>query len=406
MIVDKILLKRLVAYIILLPFLPLWWLQIFIKRNSKIWIYGSWHAESYSDNSRALFEYANKRHNNIVHVWLTRNNKVYNHLTKLGYNCYKTNSFIGIFFSLKAKKIIISCAKSDVNRFFINGAKIFHLWHGAPMKKIGQDENIKSKIRKQYNRELDNNFFWRFLPKYIFTFFDEYNVDYLVSTSKQFSSHLQSAFDLSPDRILLTGYPRNDKYFTNGNVGNNHILVNNEITIYYLPTFRSEKGLESLFYDYGFSFDRMEQLLKKINGKLFFKGHFGSKIDLEINNTRIIHIKNDPILDTNYLLKKADILITDYSGCYFDFLLLDRPIIFTPFDYDDYTKNDRELYFDYYENIAGFRASNWNDVENEILNIYNGNDNYKVIRSKMKNRFNTFKDSKSSNRLFDIIHNI
>jgi CDP-glycerol glycerophosphotransferase (TagB/SpsB family) len=42
----------------------------------------------------------------------------------------------------------------------------------------------------------------------------------------------------------------------------------------------------------------------------------------------------------------ADLLITDYSSVFFEYLLLDRPILFYAPDLQDYTK-DRGCYLDY-----------------------------------------------------------
>jgi len=404
MIIDKIFLKRLGGYFISVPFLPFWWLQKLIKRKKNIWIFGSWHGRMYSDNSRALFEYVNQYHYEIVSIWLTRDPMISEHLFKKGYRCYITNSIRGIVFSLVAKNVIISCGKSDVNRFFINGARIFQLWHGAPMKKIGLDENINTKKRKSYNRELDNPFFWKFLPKYIFKMLDEYRVNFLISTSKAFSNHLQSAFELSPSQILLTGYPRNDVLLNqNQGIHFSKYKVDVDFLIMYLPTFRSGQGIDNLLNEYGFSKERIEELLEKINGRLIIKAHFASESSLVDLNGRIIKLDNNPLLDLNHILKNADILITDYSGCYFDYLLLNKPIIFTPFDYEDYISNDRQLYFEYDEIIGGPKTRNWIDVESEILEIVNGNDLYKEKRSQMNAKFNEFKDSNSSKRLFEII---
>jgi len=404
MIIDRIFFKRLGGYFVLIPYIPFWWLQRLIRRKNHIWIFGSWHGRMYSDNSRALFEYVNQYHNEIISIWLTRDPFICNHLLKKGYRCYITNSIKGIVFSLFAENMIISCGKSDVNRFFINGSRIFQLWHGAPMKKIGLDENVHTKERKKSNRELDNYFFWRFLPKYIFTFFDEYNVDYLISTSKVFSNNLQSAFELSPDQILLTGYPRNDIFFhKNKRMHLSKYKLDTDFLIMYLPTFRSGKSIDNLLNEYGFSKERIEEVLEKINGRLIIKAHFASESSLVDLNGRIIKLDNNPLLDLNHILKNADILITDYSGCYFDYLLLNKPIIFTPFDYEDYISNDRQLYFEYDEIIVGPKTRNWVEVESEILEIVNGNDLYKGKRSQMNAKFNEFKDSNSSKRLFEII---
>ena len=52
--------------------------------------------------------------------------------------------------------------------------------------------------------------------------------------------------------------------------------------------------------------------------------------------------------DINTALPEMDALISDYSSLYYDFLLLDRPCIFVPYDLEAYVK-DRGLLFDDYE---------------------------------------------------------
>ena len=45
------------------------------------------------------------------------------------------------------------------------------------------------------------------------------------------------------------------------------------------------------------------------------------------------------------LLAVADVLITDYSGSMFDFLITKKPVFLFAKDLEDYCKQDRELYF-------------------------------------------------------------
>ena len=141
---------KLLKYLSFVLFNPIWYLQLLIPRNKKTWIFGAWFGEKYSDNARALFEYVLSHDNSINVIWLTRNNSVKNKLKSEGKKCYSINSFQGIKYSLLADKIIISSGKKDINQFFINGAKIIQLWHGAPMKKIGFDD--KYHINKLFQK--------------------------------------------------------------------------------------------------------------------------------------------------------------------------------------------------------------------------------------------------------------
>ena len=57
--------------------------------------------------------------------------------------------------------------------------------------------------------------------------------------------------------------------------------------------------------------------------------------------------------DTTPLLAAADALITDYSSVMFDYVLLDRPMIYYVPDYDDYVHHARGTYFSLAEVAPG-----------------------------------------------------
>ena len=58
------------------------------------------------------------------------------------------------------------------------------------------------------------------------------------------------------------------------------------------------------------------------------------------------HMHRQNAMSTNELLCCADVLITDYSSVFFEFLLMDKPIIFFAPDYDIYSQS-RGFYLDY-----------------------------------------------------------
>jgi CDP-glycerol glycerophosphotransferase len=102
--------------------------------------------------------------------------------------------------------------------------------------------------------------------------------------------------------------------------------------------------------------------------------------------------------DLNPLLKDIDVLITDYSGAYFDFLLTGNPIILAPFDFKEYLSESRELYFDYYRDIVGVKCDDWNEI---LSTLKKGNIHLSV--NKNVRQFNSFFDGDSSKRLVEEI---
>jgi CDP-glycerol glycerophosphotransferase len=68
-------------------FRQFFWILYFISkifpRDSRIWVFGSWGAKSFSDNPKYLFLYVNQYHRDeIKPIWITKNKKLYEQLRK------------------------------------------------------------------------------------------------------------------------------------------------------------------------------------------------------------------------------------------------------------------------------------------------------------------------------------
>jgi len=386
---------KLFKYLSLLFFLPLWYLQLLIPRNKKVWVFGAWYGKKYSDNARVLFEYVNKNHPEIKAIWITKNNKVIRDHVNSSYIVYKHNSLKGIYYSLIAKVVVFSSGKVDVNLFFIIGATLINTWHGAPMKKIGLDDKFAS---------ITN--FKKIVFRFIYPFYWEFNIDYIVSTAEIFNKKLSSAFNVPIRNVILSGYPRCDLLYEK----KIHPLVKqirdkfiNPTILFYLPTFRSENERFSPFDSFYFNEDDWDKYLKENNYVLLSKGHF---VDNEIGNKsksdRIMHVSDTDIPELNSLLKDIDILITDYSGVFFDFLLTKKPIILAPFDIESYLLSNRELYFNYIKDIScGDSCNDWHKLMIALSKLKIEKNKALVIERNVF--FNSFDDNNNSKRLFNEI---
>jgi CDP-glycerol glycerophosphotransferase (TagB/SpsB family) len=135
----------------------------------------------------------------------------------------------------------------------------------------------------------------------------------------------------------------------------------------------------------------------------FFTAHpCDGYTDTDLNETRFERIfspSDEDLPDIYPLLRESAVLITDYSSVYFDYLLLDRPIIFAPFDLQLYTTAERELFYDYDQVTPGPKAKDWPDVL-RLLREAMQNDSWSDERRKVCTRFNKFKDSNNSERVF------
>ncbi len=388
---------RFIKYLGYTLFLPVWWLQLLFARKSNVWVLGAWYGKRYSDNSMYLFEYINSYSPEIRAVWITKSKIVCYHVNKLGHRCYMANSLQGVYYCLRAKYVIVSSVKKDVNEYWINGAKTIQLWHGNPMKKIGLDDKYSA----------SNGFFVQVIVKHIFSITYEFNYDYVVSNSKIFTKKMASAFGISETKILETGCPRNDIFYSP-----EPAPVNTQIRdtfkdsklVYYLPTFRNKGQKQSLLDIENYSEDALQKLLEEENMVFVTKTHFATIPILvgETHNDRIFHLPDDDLVDINFLLKDADILITDYSGAYFDFLLTLKPVIFAAFDLQEYLSASREMYFEYKQIVSGPIAYNWEEVFNTLRNIQSNPNNGYLLEEK-NDVFNKYHDNNNSQRVYNSI---
>ena len=102
-----------------------------------------------------------------------------------------------------------------------------------------------------------------------------------------------------------------------------------------------------------------------------------------------------------------DCMVTDYSSILFDYLHLDRPILFLPLDFDTYIINDREFYYDYDEITPGEKLYNWADLIDRLCDkqFFISNDNYRKKRRLVSNRFHYYHDGKNSERVVNYLKN-
>jgi CDP-glycerol glycerophosphotransferase len=363
----------------------LYWISGVFPKNKNIWIFGAWFGGKYSDNSRYLFEYINKNHSEIRAVWVTDSLDVINELNAKNYEVYKRYSVQSILIGLRAKYSIFVQANIADCMAFLNNKNTFNiqLWHGMPLKKIGFDDSISIvKYRKSNLKEL------------IFPFL-RIKYSLIISSSMEDKVNFSTAFMGQYKSISITGYPRNDALF--------NIKKTDNFIITYLPTFRdSAHNSVDLFSPYNFDIELWEQKFLDLNVTLNIKMHPVNKPKSILLSTfkdckRIRFIDE---MDAVEILSNTDILITDYSSVYFDYLLLDKPIIFSPFDYEKYVTKDREFYYNYHEVTPGPKCRDWTEVLEWIERFKKDSMLYSEKRKKVRGKFHKYQDARSCERVY------
>lgn len=215
------------------------------------------------------------------------------------------------------------------------GQIIINTWHGIPLKNLGYDVPDGS----LYAGNQIRNFLM---------------TDYLISPVPFTTENFKTAFKLDgifPGKIIETGYPRIDRtvYVERAQIQNDlqKSGVNydpHKKLILWAPTWRGAKYATpdinpAEYLDFA---KTIYKYIDKEKYQVLFKPH--QVVYKALRENGLLEDTFIPAtVDTNALLGITDILISDYSSIFFDFLVTDRPILFYIPDLDTYTE-ERGLY--------------------------------------------------------------
>jgi CDP-glycerol glycerophosphotransferase len=231
-------------------------------------------------------------------------------------------------------------------------------WHGSALKRMGFDEpkyRVMSEGDQQdYQQALD-----RF--------------DHFVVRTEHDVRTLARAYRIPERKLLRVGYPRNDalaraRTAAGPNPEMRALAKELELrpglpVVLYAPTFRASPDGRVRAFEFPFDLDGFaDRFGDRLT--LLVRSHYLNKVTLPPSVAgRIIDVTSVP--DITPLLLLADALVTDYSSVMFDYALLERPIVFYAYDWEEYAHDIRGTYFNLLEEAPGPVAR----TEPELLSI-------------------------------------
>lgn len=383
-----------------------------IRRKDKNVAFGSWCGELYIDNSKYLAEYIMGNHPEYTLFWV--GNKELKKVIPSDMQFLELNRLSSIPKLLSCKTFFFTqMHRPDICKYNVySGAVLCLLDHGNALKKWAMDAT-------GYSGELEYKNFS--LLKKIYTNIVGENIAYkyiTVSSHKTAQAYSTAlAYRMDKDSELIeTGLPRNDYLINRDNESVLKIKEKyaellgfnpNKKVVMYLPTFRRKtEKIESFAYRAKREMNALDKLMEDTNTVFLEKNHFAADkftVNKQTYDSQSI-IKVEVPVDVQEMLEFTDVLISDYSGCILDYIVLDRPIIYYLYDYEEYKNEDSGLYYDVSEFAAGCVAKNFSDVYNELYRILvEGKDDYGEKREKVKKELSTYDDGHSSERVFDIV---
>ncbi|WP_175549197.1 CDP-glycerol glycerophosphotransferase family protein [Litoreibacter ascidiaceicola] len=296
------------------------------------------HSHLFSDNNRAVFEQV-KNDPNVKKIILTRNV----HVEVEGVNTVVVplQSYEGQTYLLRARQVFLRHGvRANVGYPLSSDLHNFHnLWHGIPLKRIGytsldQTRNLDDMVAE--NKRLKS----------------------VIAASKVDRLAMAAAYwPLTYHDIWVTGLPRHDFILAPesqlpSDFKSRTDFLNTRLKgkkfVLFAPTFRADQ--ENGYYS--FSEDEVRELadwLTKNDMIMGIREHMADKTRLyssQLQGECFMDASERLFPDIELLYRKADLLLTDYSSCFIDFMLTGRPMISFAFDQDSYTNTERGLFYE------------------------------------------------------------
>lgn len=321
-----------------------------IRPDSHIWLFSSTDNSHYNYNSRYLFEYVKENLPEITPLFVINDPELRNSLSsKYGKQYFiETESIQGIRQALSAGVWFTSAGLPAYGTGLHKKRLIINLWHGVPLKKIALlDPNLKKAARIYFKKIFSENY------------------TCILTTSHELIPLMARSFAVSEDKIKVWGQPRNDGMFQKNDCRKILGQLFPDLpeytkTVLYAPTFR-DYGQVQLFPFKDFDQKQLEAFLEEKNMLLFIRTHVAEQGSAApYLGKRIRFLGNEQAEDVTGILNIFDCLITDYSSIYIDYLLTDKPMIFLPYDRQQYL-DGRGMNFDYDDVTPGPKPETFND---------------------------------------------
>lgn len=322
-------------------------------KNNRILFY-SFSGKGFSDSPKYICDYIVSHSDEYEIIWAVNNPEECSFLKDRGWKVIGYKSWRHFVYGLTSKFIVTNTGPYAALEYR-KSQVIINTWHGGgAYKKTGVDNPYKNKWQILYNKN-----------------FGQAGVKLFLSSSEAFTKYaIRGAFEYKGE-VLQCGLPRNDILLDKSKHGEIRKKVklklgikDNERFILYAPTWRNYDTSKSEKLS-------VNDLVKTCESKFgstwrfVFRGHNLSK-GLESESDEFINATNYP--DMQELMIAADMLISDYSSCIWDYSLMLKPcFLFVP-DLEQYDGT-----FAFYEPIDtwGFDVCKSNDTLNERIFNYN-----------------------------------
>ncbi len=357
-----------------------------VPKKKNLVIFASSNGRYWEGNSRAAYEFARAEEPDIEAYFYQRARRPGSDDHRLGGLSLRVT-----WRMLRARTFVCTHGLGDFFVYRPSRRKLLvQLWHGVPLKAMGVLD--RGRDRRRDPVEVRG--------------FDRYDV--VLAPSRLAGHFLSVCVRLDGRKLFYAGQPRNDAMVLGRRSGPSirELLPSApdfERVILYCPTYR--RSVETRFFPFeDFDDARLGEFLEKRKALLLVRGHVDEIADVRRwRSARTIAFGQDICPDMNTILLDVDVLVTDYASAYIDFLLLDRPVVFVPYDLEEYCQDPGLLVHDYDFWTPGPKALTFEQFLGALEGAFGEPGKDAQRRHMISHLLNRFEDGRGSAKVLEMI---
>lgn len=369
--------------------------------NERAVFFESYNGASFACSPKAIYQamVSDERFRDFTFIWAFREPERYRWMSSDRRTRLVRYKSLAYFRVLAATRYWVVNAMLPLEVVKRDRQVLVQCWHGTPLKRLRNDilESAVGDANSPQNIAFANRM-------------DTSRYDVLLSPSRFASEKFASAFalpELGKQGVLLeTGYPRNDFLFSYTPNDVDRIkrelgLPENRKVVLYAPTFRDDQYTlrDEYVYRTQIDFDYLQRWLGEAYVVLF-RAHYMVADRFDFGRYRNFIYNVTRVDDANELYIVSDVLVTDYSSAFFDYAILDRPIVFYMYDRDHYRDRLRGFYLDLSE-LPGEVVTKEPDLVSRLMALEAYAERTANLRARAREKFNYLDSAHSSQSVIE-----
>ena len=397
---SQLFLQLIVGWLLIVP------LSFLVPKQKNLVLFIGAGEGEFRDNVKYLFLYVcRKKPADLRFYFLTENSRTQEAFDQKGLPVILYPRVATLFKMLRASVVIVdnlTWIRNLKYHFLWNACKV-QLWHGCSIKSLELDNPGELEKLNTWWKKIFVSASGRF-PRY----------DLLLSTS---SLNTEKIFlpAFRSKKIIEFGYPRNDVFFRQPDaldlIGADLTCIEtvqryskkHYKTVLYAPTFRDTGTGNDFLEKEALDIEQLNRFGQSNRILFVFKIHPFRKLEYDFSKADHV-VRYADAGDVYPLLSSIDLLITDYSSIFFDFLFTGRPIVFFPYDYEKYTSKDRSLKYDYFWITPGPKCYTQDDLHETLIRIlFQGEDLFALKRKEIMDLMFNQQEGNFSGHIYDYL---